>query len=133
MTTEEEYQADKQELREDQEARDTKRKKRSRNQLGAYLLIVALGFMGFLQVQKANEATERAASVSAYELCIAINENREVLSTLINSSEVIAIPPNADQGLVTVIEEANKRNAKFKVDSGKLLAPKQCPPTPYDS
>ena len=99
--------------------------------LGAYLLVVVLGIIGFVQVQNLNEKSERNAKVSAYELCAAVNENRQVLRSLISNGRPLQAPEGSDPAFQKFIEESNKRNAVFLQNALSKLADQDCPPNPY--
>lgn len=118
-------------LEQEQDARDSFRKRKNLSQLGAYLLIVALGTYGFFQSEATNERTERASEEAAYNLCVSVNENRQVIRGLIARTQPLPPPEGADAALLELIQKSKERNEAFQKDAEEMLAPRLCPPSPF--
>lgn len=94
-----------------------------RRKLWAYVFIVAVGFFGFLQTQY----TQRR---SHYETCVAINQNRQVLRTLIDDQVAVADgtqpPPGSDPALVAAFRQSAEQAHKFQAFADSHLPIEHC-------
>jgi len=127
----EDYQIDKRELREEQDDRDERRKRDRRTRLGAYVLICTFGALGFWQVDKSNNQTERLSLELGRQICDSANANRKVLTDLISQGAPIPIPINSEASLKEVLETANGQNTVFRKNALKTLEPQPCDPALY--
>ncbi len=99
--------------------------------LGAYLLIVVIGIVGFWQIEQANDNTDQSAREAAYNLCVKNNEQNKAIRDLVSLGRPLQAPPYADQGFKDYLAQSNQRNAEFRNVVSEKLADEPCPPNPF--
>lgn len=100
---------------------------RAISQLGAYLLIVLIGFLGFFRVESLNHRFDNEARARSVSNCESVVRSNAVLRAIIDRSTVEATPPDgASPSLIQAYEDGNRRAKEFVDFAHKLLVDPDC-------